>query len=236
MKPDEETVGRALVNFLGGPPVASMSEGDDPPDLYLSFGGRRVGVEVTRLSQFTIEPDGTLGNRTTQDSFGLGLIADLNFEIGPLVPQDTSLLVVLWLPVKKASRFKNSLINLSAQFAESATIGMREKHEIEGSRVDISGIPLRPSGDKVVGIIANENSSADIGLNARLILEERIRCKTSICKKLEKPLWLAMLNDYWIADADSYELAAKQLRIAHCFERLFLVLDTGAVSELTIAG
>ena len=76
MRRDEEFVGRALVDFLGGPSRASASEGEDPPDLYLSVGGSRVGVEVTQLSQFTIEPNGSLGNRTTQDYFGLRLIED----------------------------------------------------------------------------------------------------------------------------------------------------------------
>ena len=55
VRPDEEFVGRALVAFFGGPSNAAMSEGDDPPDLYLSVSGTRVGVEVTRLSQFTFE-------------------------------------------------------------------------------------------------------------------------------------------------------------------------------------
>ena len=71
MRRDEKFVGDALVAFFGGPSCASVSDGEDPPDLYLTVGVSRVGVEVTQLSQFTFEPDGTLGNRTTQDSFGL---------------------------------------------------------------------------------------------------------------------------------------------------------------------
>lgn len=54
MRREEEAVAQALVDFLGGPSVVSASDGDDPPDLNLSFGAFRVGVEVTRLSQFQI--------------------------------------------------------------------------------------------------------------------------------------------------------------------------------------
>lgn len=56
MRSDEEFVGRALVEFFGGSSCASVSDGEDPPDLYLTAGPSRVGVEVTRLSQFTLEP------------------------------------------------------------------------------------------------------------------------------------------------------------------------------------
>jgi hypothetical protein len=96
MRREEAFVCRALVEFLGGPSVASASDCDDPPDIYLTLGGSRIGVEVTRLSQFTLEPDGTLGNRATQDSFGIRLIEDLNTKLGPLLPQNVSLLY--WSP------------------------------------------------------------------------------------------------------------------------------------------
>ena len=82
--------------------------------------------------------------------------------------------------------------------------------------------------------MVNTNSSADIGLNARLVLEDRIRTKSEICASLPKPIWLAVLNDYWLADADSYAVAGQQLKLGHCFERIFLVSDGGTVNELTI--
>ena len=80
----------------------------------------------------------------------------------------------------------------------------------------------------------NTDSSADIGLNARLVLEDRIRRKSTICIGLPKPIWLAVLNDYWLADTDTYSAAAREIKVAHCFERIFLVSDEGAVSELTV--
>ena len=95
MRRDEKFVANALVEFFGGPLSVSAAEGEDPPDLYLTIGASRVAVEVTRLSQFTLEPDGTLGNRATQDSFGIRLIDDLNDKIGPSLPDGISLLVVV---------------------------------------------------------------------------------------------------------------------------------------------
>jgi len=231
---DEEFVGRALVGFLGGPLRASMSDGENPPDLYLSVGGSRIGVEVTQLSQFTFEPDGTLGNRATQDFFGIQLLNELNAKVGPALPEDISLLIGLWVPVPNASRFKKTLTEWVTQIAAAPKQGFAEERELEGSRANISVISQRPSGKKIAGFVVNRNSSADIGLNARLVLEDRIRTKAEICAALPKPIWLAVLNDYWLADANTYAVASRQLNLSHCFERVFLVSDQGTVDELAV--
>jgi hypothetical protein len=231
---DEEFVGRALVGLLGGSSRVSILEGEDPPDLYLHIDGSRIGVEVTRLSQFTFESDGTLGNRATQDVFGIRILNELNAGVGPNLPEGISLLIGLWVPVPNASRFKRTLTDWVAKIAAAPEQGLKEEREIEGSKVTVSVVEQRPSGKKIVGFVVNKNSSADIGMNARLILEDRIRSKADICGRLAKPIWLAVLNDYWLADAETYAVAGRQLSLNHCFERIFLVSDQGAVDELAI--
>ena len=232
MRPDEEFVGKALANYFGGPGKASVSHGSDPPDICLTVGTTSIGVEVTQLSQFTLEPDGTLGNRMTQDFFGLRLLDGLNSQVGPSLPADVSLLVGLWVPVLNAARFRRAVSEWVKSVASSPKMGFKEECQIDGSKVTISVIPERPSGKKIVGFVCNKNSSADIGLNARLVLEDRIRRKNDICCSLPKPIWLAVLNDYWLADENTYLLAARTIELAHCFERIFLVSDEGKVSEI----
>ena len=234
MRRDEEFVGRCLVTFLGGPSRTSVSQGEDPPDLYLHLDGCRMGVEVTRLSQFTFEPDGTLGNRATPDFFGIRLLNELDADMGPNLPEGVSLLVGLWVPVPNASRFKKTLTQWVARIAVAPEQSFKEEREIEGSKVSVSVVEQLPSGKKIAGFVVNRNSSADISMNARLILEDRIRSKAEICGRLPRPVWLAVLNDYWVADANTYAAAGRQLNISHCFERIFLVSDQGAVNELAI--
>ena len=234
MRSDEEFVGRALVEFFGGSSCASVSDGEDPPDLYLTAGPSRVGVEVTRLSQFTLEPGGTLGNRTTQDSFGLRLLDELDAKLGASLPDDVSLMIVLRVPVSNAAGFRKGLTEWVKKIALAPEKGLEQEREIVGSRTSISVIPERPTGKKIVGCVVNTNSSADIGLNARLVLEDRIRTKSEICALLPKPIWLAVLNDYWLANTDTYAVAGRQLTLSHCFERIFLVSDKGAVNELAV--
>ena len=234
MRRDEAFVGNALVNFFGGPHAASLSDGPDPPDIYLTIGTSRVGVEVTQLSQFTFEPDGTLGNRVTQDFFGLRLLDELNAKIGSSLPEDVSLLVGLEVPLSNPARFKKGITDWVNAVASNPRQGFAQKRQIEGSTASISVVSDRPSGKRVVGFVVNKKSSADIDLNARLLLEDRIRIKDDICRNLPKPIWLAVLNDYWLADADTYAVAARQLQLSHCFERIFLVSNEGVVSELKV--
>jgi hypothetical protein len=236
MRREEAFVCRALVEFLGGPSVASASDGDDPPDIYLTLGGSRIGMEVTRLSQFTLEPDGTLGNRATQDSFGIRLIEDLDTKLGPLLPQNVSLLIGVQVPVLRAAPFRKEVTEWVTQLVASPSLVSKDERNIHGSNVSVSVIAERPSGKKIVGFVLNKHSSADILLNARLVLEERIQTKSTLCEPLARmgPIWLAVLNDYWLADADTYAAACRQLKISHCFERLFLVSDNGAVCELVV--
>lgn len=234
MRPDEAFVGRALVAYFGGPSSATASDGEDPPDIYLAAGKTRVGVEVSRLSQFTFEPDGTFGNRATQDSFGMRLIEELNARLGPLLPHDISLLVGVEVPVTNALRFKKRLDAWVTQIATVPVLGDRHQSAIENVKATVSVVPARSTGKRIAGFVANNHSSADILANARLMLENRVRTKSDLCNPLSKPVWLALLNDYWLADATTYALAAQQLSVAHCFERILLVTEDGAVTELTI--
>lgn len=234
MRPDEEFVSRALVAFFGGEPFVSASDGEDPPDLYLTFSNSRVGVEVTRLSQFTFEPDGALGNRATQDSFGMRLVEDLNATVGQFLPSDICLLVSVEMPVPNAAIFKRKLATLVSKISVGQVLGERYETTIEDSKVTILVVPERSTGKKIIGVVANSNSSADILANARLVLENRIRTKSDRCVSLAKPMWLALLNDYWLADADTYALAARQMATRHCFERIFIVFQNSNVTEIAV--
>lgn len=234
MREDEAFAGRSLVDYFGGPSSVSMSNGEDPPDLYLTIAKSRIAVEVTRLSQFTFEPNGILGNRATQDAFGVKTLNDLNVDVGPSLPDNVSLLIGLTVPVENARRFRKELKQWVKKVALIATEGFTEERDIDGEPVSISAIARRPSNKAIAGFVSNSNSSADISLNALLVLEERIRKKHEICVPLAQPLWLAMLNDYWLADARTYQLASQKIELNHCFERLFVISDSGVVSELAV--
>jgi hypothetical protein len=91
-----------------------------------------------------------------------------------------------------------------------------------------------PDSEKLHGIVTNQKSNPDILLNARCSLEDRIATKATICDalSLKGAVWLALLNDYWLADDDTYKRAFKAIAITHPFEKILLVSGSGAVAQL----
>jgi hypothetical protein len=235
MRFDEEFAARSLVQFLGGPSVVSIEDGENPPDLYLDLATLRVGVEVTRLPEPMFDPTGTSFNRVTHDTFAIRLLDELDANLGPSLPDSVSLYVVIRVPVCNGAQFQRSLTDWVCEIVAAPELGTHER-EIEGSETRISVIPRRPAGKRIAGLVMTKHFfSREILRNARLILEDRIRTKSARCSGLTKPIWLAMLNDFWLADVDCYEEASRQLKLSHCFDRLFIVFDRDVVTELVVA-
>jgi hypothetical protein len=106
--------------------------------------------------------------------------------------------------------------------------------KINQNKVEVHlNLGSRPSGKKIVGVVPNQNSSPDILENVIYILSERINDKITKCQNIaHKPLWLALFNDNWLADPDTYKLAMRQLSISHIFDKIFLVLGNKEVHTL----
>lgn len=232
MRPEEKFVGAALAAFLGDRQQVSVREGENPPDLYLAFPSMSVPVEVTRLLPFTLESDGSIGNSTTQNAFGIDLINECNDLIGQGLPQDLSLLVTIETPVRTPAKYRRLLMAWIRQTISQPKANSRATQYLKGSKTIITVIPRRPSGRAIIGMVWNRNSPADIEFVARTALERRIRIKAGKCGRLERPVWLGLLNNYSLADAHMYAAAASQIRLDHPFERIFVISEQGSVSEL----
>lgn len=234
MRPDEAFVAKALVEHLGGTEKAQCQAGGNPPDIDLTYDGDLIGVEVTRLFQPTIMPDGTLGSRETEDVFGVRLVNKLDQEIGDLVPEAFCLILSIKMPIETPKAFRRDLYAWIREIADSATLGQRIEKRIGSSLVELSVQQRLPDRKRIVGIISNNNASPDIGLNAEIVLANRISAKSASCRSLRQRLWLALLNEFWLADHDSYALAALSLKVPHPFERILLVTDQGTITDLSV--
>jgi hypothetical protein len=235
MREEEKFVRDALLAFLGSSSTLRSFDGEDPPDFYLEWhGGSRVAVEVTRLTQGVPNADGSPGNRESHDNFGLQLIEKLNDEFGSKISDTMSLVVCMHLPATAGRSFKKALCRMLEDVIRESIPGSEAERIIEGAKVSVTVVAERHAHKKIRGIIANRNSSADILLNARCALEDRIRAKDKICGRLatRSAIWLAMLNEYWLADSETYRQAWRQLDIPHCFERIFVIHSSGGVTEL----
>lgn len=236
LRADEKFVKDSLVKYFGGPDVIRAWEGEDPPDIYIEIGGETTAVEITRLSPITFDQDGSIANRNTQDYFAINLCDVLDSRLKSCVPNEIDICLTLHIPVKNARRYKSELYNLLEDFiTKNPKAGDRDEVEIAGEKVQISVIPNRDGSEKkIVGIICNKNSNAHILSNAEVILANRIKEKQEKCKNIQHAgsIWLALFNDYWLADHETYFQAIENISVENDFKKIFLVEGTGQVHQI----
>lgn len=138
--------------------------------------------------------------------------------------------------MENGRKYKKELYSYVINYiSEGVKLGDREEVELLGSKVRISVIPNRAYSEKnIVGAIVNKNSSAHILSNAQVTLANRIQDKVIKCKGInnDREMWLALFNDYWLADHETYAHALNSMNITHYFNRIYVVMDTGAVRRI----
>ena len=235
LKPDEVFVRDCLIKYFGAD-VTAAQEGEDPPDIYLTIKDRKVAVEITRLSPVSFDQDGSAQNRNTQDYFGINLCDELDSKLKAIVPPGINVILTLYVPVKNTRKYKKQLFEyLKSNLESGVTVGVRKEVEFSESKVRFSFVPHRShSQKKIVGLIVNNNSNADILSNAEVILAGRILDKVKKCNSIQHqgPKWLALFNDYWLADYETYNQALNNISIKHDFESVFVISDTGQVNRI----
>ena len=232
----EKFVKDSLVKYFGGSDITKAWEGEDPPDIYINVEGETMAVEITRLSPVSFDQNGFIENRNTQDYFGINLCDELNSKLKCNVPTEIDIVLTLYVPVRNARKYKNELYSCLKNFiAKGPKVGDREEIKIAGEKVSVSVIPnCDHSQKKIVGLIVNKNSDPHILSNAEVILTDRIKEKQEKCKKIphDGPIWLALFNDYWLADYETYAQAIRNINLEHEFKKIFLVLDAGIVHQI----
>ena len=230
LRSDEEFVICALANHFNG----TWRPGENPPDVYLLVGTEDTAVEISTLTQQVRDEHGRLKPRLSEDTTAIRLANALNEELQSQVPIGWMVILTLTSPVLHARMVYNQLKERISNLISNKR-NCKSEEIILGNKIDIQVVAeSRQSGKKVVGIIQNANSSPDIFKNAWEILEDRIVVKANICRSLSffGPKWLALLNDYGLADNEIYEQAFNSFSVDHPFEKIMLVSPDGSVAVL----
>jgi hypothetical protein len=229
LREDEKFVIEALCAKYGG----TYRIGEDPPDAYMSLNGNEIAVEISILTQHVVIKSGRTVPRLSQDTVVLRLCDEINKELKNDIPSGVYVLITISSPLNKIQQTKADLINKIKEIAQKKS-PIREVFATNKNKATIQTLlGERPSGKKVVGVVPNQNSSPDILGNVLYILSERINDKVTKCQNIvHRPLWLALFNDYWLAEPDTYELAMGKLSIEHPFDKICLVLGSKEVHTL----
>jgi hypothetical protein len=109
------------------------------------------------------------------------------------------------------------------------------KIEVNGNKITIYlNQHGEPGYDKVSGAFGHRSSKPNILTNVMQILQGRITTKATKCLHLSgaNPIWLALFNDYWLTEADTYRYALTQMSIEHRFQKILLVGGDRSVETL----
>jgi hypothetical protein len=232
LRGEERFVMSALAAFYSG----TWWPGEDPPDAYLACSSETIAVEISMLTQHVPGERGGTHARLSDDIPALKMANELDAELRNTIGDERMVLLVLNAPILEPRKTKARLMVRIPQLVAATTLETEEfKEDICGNCIIIQvASHIDPDRKKVVAFIANRRSSADILSNAQYILEERIANKTKLCRHLASkgPLWLALLNDYWLADEITYKQAMEQTSINHPFDRILLISSNQSVCVL----
>lgn len=230
LRPNEDFVIRCLTAFFSG----ESWPGENPPDAYLRMGEHVAAVEISTLSQRVRNRVGRSMPRLSDDATARWLANQLDRELHGRLPRRTCVILTLSSPVFKARKVKAKLKDKIIAHVSAGNEAVITE-SILGSRVTIRLVAHdRPSGKKIVAIVRNRRSFGHIISNARDALVDRLVVKTEKCRSLEfeGPLWLALFNDYWLADTETYQQALDSSSCTHSFKKILLVDSDGRVVEL----
>ena len=199
----------------------------------MSLTENEIAVEISILTQHVVGKSGKPVPRLFQDTGVLRLCDEINEELNNYIPSGVYILLTVSSPLNKIRQTKAELTNEIRKIAQKKAPN-KQTIRINKNRVKIQLIlGDRPSGKKVVGVVPNQNSNPDILANVLYILSERINGKALKCQDIvHRPLWLALFNDYWLAELDTYELAMKKISVTHPFDKICLVQDSKEVHTL----
>lgn len=232
LRPDEKFCIEAVVASVGG----QWFIGENPPDAYLDVGTKRIAIEISTLTQYITDQKGNFKPRLSEDFTAIRLCNEINQDLANDIPAQRTVLLILTSPINRARKLKIKLAEeIMTLVGRAGSDDITAEREILENKITIRLIPEdRPSGKKVVGIVNNIKSSADILANATAILGDRIAVKTAKCKALKSssPQWLVLLNDYWLADIETYKQAMSKISIEHLFEQILIVSRSKSVTAL----
>ena len=160
---------------------------------------------------------------------------NLTKNCGRKIPQGCTVHLVLKSPIHNKRKLKPQLAEKILDLVQSIELPQIVEYRAFDNAIEMQvESSNRDWGDKVVGIVMNQNASADILANARFILNDRLKVKNKKCQKLnwEGRLWLALFNDYWLAGAETYKQAIGISTVPHRFDKILFVSGNGTVETL----
>jgi len=253
LKGTEKFVAESLQSyFLKSFNTVDFEEGDDPPDIYLKIDDKKIGVEITDIDQ------NVLKNRKTIDYGYLNFIDNIDEEFGHLIDADKKILLFFHHDYVKVSaiskKFKKYLKSIID--ADALKIDNSIEDNINDVSFKISILPMpkngtrkiagsaMPFGGKVkksrdVNTVLDTISDCHLSGQTFNIIHDRISDKNIKCKNIEKPIWLALFDNYYNKfthfdnqeHLEHYKNTFESVGDFGIFDKILVIFENGDVLE-----
>ena len=230
MRPEEEFVLDSMVAHVGG----SYRDGEDPPDAYIDMVDRVIAVEVTRLIEPMVKGSSfTRQSRLAGDSPSEKMASDLKTLFEKRIPAGQSLMLMVSAPLNDVRGMKSEI-----KLHLEKVVELGYANRLININGDAASITIHETDCKASGrfdfAIFNDDVSADIGENVMHAMRERIAAKADLPSRQHSgdEYWLCMLNEIWLANTHSFQLAFSELGINHSYDRVYIVHGNGEVHRL----
>lgn len=207
--------------------VKEYTEGEDPPDIYLNYDSREVGIELTELSPNLYK------NRISVDKSYEEFIKNIDIKI----PDYTHYSVVFH---HANTRLNRALKKEIKKFLKKPNSEMKKC--INGIFVKIKSMPSKTREGKISQISSNMSSCSReintvskslIDSNVENVFESIIRkaieTKIEKCKNLNGPIWLAMHDSCF-----SYIFGESEVECVDLYKNVTKNLDFGIFEKIII--
>lgn len=231
MTPNEEYVLGILVGRFGG----DLEECEIAPDGYINIDGKKNAVEVSRFVEPMIGEDGARYPRLKDDAPADKLGKEVEVDIGKSIPDGVHVFLTMSAPIKNFCSTKKLIGQAIVEIVE-ADEGSADC-TFSGNHVSINVFrEWKGKGNKIGSSIGRRYSTTNVDGKARDVLRERIKTKELIRKGYANisisEYWLALYNDFWVADVDTYRAAFREMEIPHGFDQIFIVDCYGQAHSL----
>ncbi len=172
-----------------------FEEGEDPPDIYLYINNTKVSIEITNLEE------NSLTDRRTIDSGYLSFFNKLNTEFQFLISEGVQFHILFEHNFNKVKKIDKEFKKYLRQIIKNneCKIGVKIENSIDDVYFSISISEISKDEKKIVGAITPSFEPQVGSLNevAFNIIKNRIDDKNNKCQDVEKPIWLALYDNYY---------------------------------------
>jgi hypothetical protein len=113
---------------------ATLEEGNDTYDAYISVAGKRVAVDITTFKQRGPDQANALKPRLRFDKVATALIERLQAALSQVVPDGTTVLLTINAPIRLPSKTAASLEDKIQTLLNRGSLGRDAKDTIHGNR------------------------------------------------------------------------------------------------------